>query len=170
MEKETKNILTRDYCQKELTRWVKGEIVPDIVLFGIMLSIFVPLFVLCVYIAKYILVLGIILALICTVAPIIFVYRIICDIIKMRLVKRGAFSIVRDTVCCISKGETPKKYSEDRRTVNAVYFTEHGRCTSLQTAFDLISVGDEFYLVILHAKKDQIAFAYHSMMYECKNF
>ncbi len=170
IEKQTKNILTREYCKKELIRWAKREMLPDVVLFGIMLLIFVPLFVLCVYIAKYILALGIILALICTAAPIIFVYRIVCDIRKMLLVNRGSFSIARDTACRISKGETPKKYSEGRHTVDVVYFTKHGRCTSLRTPFDLASVGDEFYLVVLHAKKDQIVFAYHSMIYECKDF
>ena len=170
MPKESKNTLTRETCQKELIRWAKGEMLLDVVLLVVMLLIFVPLFVACVYVVKYILVLGIILALICTVAPIIFVYRIICDIIKIRLVKRGGFSIARDTVCRISKGEMPKKYSEGRRTVDVVYFTKHGRCTSLRTPFDLSSLGDEFYLIILHTKKDQIVYAYHSMMYECKDF
>ena len=170
MVKETKNILTREACQKELARWAKGELRSDAVLFGIMLLIFVPLFALCVYIAKYLLVLGIVFASICTVAPIIFVYRMICDMIKIRLVKQGAFSIVRDTVCRIARGEMPKKYPESRHTVNAVYFTRHGRCTSLKAPLDLTSLGDECYLVILHSKRDQIVFAYHSMIYDCKDF
>ena len=170
MIKETKNILTRESCQKELVRWAKGEMLPDIVLLVVMLLIFVPLFVACIYLAKNILVLGIILALICTAAPVVFVYRIVCAIMKLRLVKQGAFSIVRDTVSRISRGEVPKNYSEGRRTVDVVYFTKYGRYTSLRTPFDLSSAGDEFYLVILHGKKDQIVFAYHSMMYECKDF
>lgn len=169
MTKESKNILTRENCQKELVRWAKGKLLPDVVLLMVMLLIFVPLFVACVYVAKNILVLGIILALMCTVAPAFFIYKIVRDIIKMCLVKQGAFSIVKDTVSRISKGEVPKNYSEGRHTVDAVYFTKYGRCTSLQTPFDLSSVGDEFYLVILHGKKDQIVFAYHSMMYECKD-
>ena len=170
MIKETKNILTRESCQKELVRWAKGEMLPDIVLLVVMLLIFVPLFVACIYLAKNILVLGIILALICTAAPVVFVYRIVCAIMKLRLVKQGTFSIVRDTVSRISRGEVPKNYSEGRRTVDVVYFTKYGRYTSLRTPFDLSSAGDEFYLVILHGKKDQIVFAYHSMMYECKDF
>ena len=48
MKKESKNILTRESCQKELVRWAKGEMIPDAVLLVIMLSIFVPLFVACV--------------------------------------------------------------------------------------------------------------------------
>ena len=170
MIKETKNILTRESCQKELIRWAKGEMLPDVVLLVVMLLIFVPLFVACISLAKNILVLGIILALICTAAPVVFVYRIVCAIMKLRLVKQGAFSIVRDTVSRISRGEVPKNYSEGRRTVDVVYFTKYGRYTSLRTPFDLSSAGDEFYLVILHGKKDQIVFAYHSIMYECKDF
>lgn len=170
MIKETKNILTRESCQKELIRWAKGEMLPDVVLLVVMLLIFVPLFVACISLAKNILVLGIILALICTAAPVVFVYRIVCAIMRLRLVKQGAFSIVRDTVSRISRGEVPKNYSEGRRTVDVVYFTKYGRYTSLRTPFDLSSAGDEFYLVILHGKKDQIVFAYHSMMYECNDF
>ena len=169
MIKESKNILTREACQKELIRWAKGELLPDVVLFMIMLLIFAPLFAGCVYASKYILILGVILALICIVAPAFFAYRIICDIIMMRLVKQGAFSIARDTVSRISRGEKPKSYSEGRHTVDAVYFTKYGRCTSLRTPFDLSGVGDEFYLVILHGKKKQIIFAYQSLMYECKD-
>ena len=169
MTKDSKNVLTRESCQKELIRWGKGKLLPDVVLLVIMLLIFIPLFAASIYVAKYILILGIILALICTVAPAFFVYRIVCDIIKLRLVKQGAFSVARDTVSRISKGEVPKNYSEGRRTVDAVYFTKYGRCTSIKTPFDLSSVGDEFYLVVLHGKKDQIVFAYHSMMYECKD-
>jgi hypothetical protein len=62
MTKESKNILTRESCQKELVRWAKGEMIPDVVLLMVMLLIFVPLFVACVYVAKNILVLGIILS------------------------------------------------------------------------------------------------------------
>ena len=170
MAKEDKNLLTREACQKELIRWAKEKLLPDIVLLVITLLIFVPLFVACVYVAKYILVLGMILALICAAAPAFFVYKMICDITKLRLAKKGAFSIARDTVSRISRGEVPKNYSEGRRMVDVVYFTKYGRCTSLQTPFDLSSVGDEFYLVILHGKQDQLVFAYHSMMYECKDF
>ena len=170
MTKESKNILTRESCQKELVRRAKGNLIPDIVLLVFMLLIFVPFFVACIYLAKYIFILGIILALICPIAPAFFVYRIVCDIIKLRLAKQGAFSIARDTVSRISRGEIPKKYSEGRHTVDVVYFTKYGRCTSIRTPFDLTSVGDEFYLVVLHGKKDRIAFAYHSMMYECKFF
>ena len=109
MPKETKYVLTREACYEELIRWAKGEMIPDAVLLIVMLLIFVPLFVTCVFAAKYIPVLGIILALACTVAPAFLVYKTVCDIIRLRLVRKGSFSIVRDTVSRISKGEVPKK-------------------------------------------------------------
>ena len=169
MQKESKNFLTRESCQKELIRWAKGEMFPDVVLLMVMLLIVVPLFVACVYVAKNILVLGIILALMCTIAPAFFIYKIVRDIIKMRLVKQGAFSIVKDTVSRISRGEVPKNYSEGRRTVNVIYFAKYGRCiaSKVRTPFDLSVIDDEFYLVISH-KKEEIIFAYNSVMYDCK--
>lgn len=36
-----------------------------------------------------------------------------------------------------------------------------------RAAFDIASVGDEFYLVVLHNKKKELVFAFHTMMYEC---
>ena len=171
MTKETKNIITRDICKSDLKHMAKADLLQDVVLFVIMLLIFVPFILMAVHVAKYILILGVVVALACTIAPVVFACRIILDITALRLVERGGFSIVKDTVSRLSKGEIPKKYSEGRHTVDVIYFTKYGRCTSssLKTPFDLSSVGDEFYLVVLHNKKQEIALAFHSMMYECKD-
>lgn len=168
MIKETKNILTYESCRDELARWAKGSLLPDTVLFAVMLLIFVPLFVMCIYVSKNVLVLGIVFALICTVAPIVFAFRIVGDIITLRLIKRGGFSVVEDTVCRLSKGEIPQKYSEGRASVDVIYFTKYGRYVASGMNFNLASVGDVFYLVILHTKKEKLVFAYHSIMYEYK--
>jgi hypothetical protein len=168
MIKETKNTLTYEGCRNELSRWAKGNLLPDTVLLGVMLLIFVPLFALCIYISKNVLVLGIVFALVCTVAPIVFAFRIVVDIITIRLIKRGDFSVVEDTVCRLSKGEIPQKYSEGIASVDVIYFTKYGRYVATGMNFDLASVGDVFYLVILHAKKEKLVFAYNSMMYEYK--
>ena len=168
MAKESKNLLTREFCKKELLRWAKGELLPDVVLLAIMLFVFVPFIFLSISIAKYILILGIVLALICAVVPIIFVCRIILDMIALRLVKQGGFSIVKDTVLRLSKDELSKNDSEGGQYVDVIYFSEHGRYIASGVAFDISSVGDEFYLVILHAKKEKIVFAFHSMMYDYK--
>ena len=170
MQKESKNILTRESCKAELRRLSKANLVQDSVILAVLLLIFVPLFVLSIYIAKYILLLGIALALICMIFPVLFIGRIIRDVMFSRTVDQNGFSIVKDTVSRISRDEIPKKYSEGRRTVNIICFVKYGRCVApkVRTPFDLSGVGDEFYLVILH-KNEEIVFAYNSSMYDCKD-
>lgn len=168
MEKETKNVLTLEGCKAELKRLSKARLMQDSVVLAVLLLIFVPLFLLSIYLAKYILILGIVFALICAVFPTIFVYRIIRDVTLLRRIEQNGFSIVKDTVSHISFDEVPKSYAEGRHTVNVIYFAKHGRCVAskVRTPFDLSASGDEFYLVILH-KKEEIAFAYNSIMYDC---
>ena len=80
------------------------------------------------------------------------------------MVERDEFSIVKDTVSRLSRGEP-----EGRHTVDAIYFTLNGRYVPSKTTFDLSSVDDEFYLVILHTRRNELCFAFHTMMYECKD-
>ena len=169
MQKESKNNLTREGCKIELKRLSKANLVQDLVILAILLLIFVPLFILSIYLAKYILILGIVFALICMIFPGLFIYRIIRDVMFSRTVDQNGFSIVKDTVSRISRDEIPKSYSEGRRTVNVIYFAKYGRCIApkVRTPFDLSGVGDEFYLVILNKNK-KIIFAYNLAMYECK--
>ena len=169
MQKESKTILTRQSCKIELKRLSKANLVQDLVILAILLLIFVPLFILSIYLAKYILILGIASALICMIFPVLFIYKIICAVMFSRTVEQDGFSIVKDTVSRISRDEIPKSYSEGRRTVNVIYFAKYGRCVApkVRTPFDLSGVGDEFYLVILNKNK-KIIFAYNLAMYECK--
>ena len=170
MQKESKTILTRQSCKIELKKLSKANLVQDLVILAVLLLIFVPLFILSIYLAKYILILGIAFALICMIFPVLFIGRIIRDVMFSRTVDQNGFSIVKDTVSRISRDEIPKKYSEGRRTVNVIYFVKYGRCVApkVRTPFDLSGVGDEFYLVILH-KNEEIVFAYNSSMYDCKD-
>ena len=170
MQKESKNILTRESCKAELRRLSKANLMQDSVILAVLLLIFVPLFVLSIYLAQSILILGIALALICMIFPVLFIGRIIRDVMFSRTVDQNGFLIVKDTVSRISRDEIPKNYSEGRRTVNVIYFAKYGRCVApkVRTPFDLSGVGDEFYLVILH-KNEEIVFAYNSSMYDCKD-
>ena len=170
MQKESKNNLTREGCKIELKKLSKANLVQDLVILAVLLLIFVPLFILSIYLAKYILILGIALALICAIFPVLFIGRIIRDVIFSRIIDQNGFSIVKDTVSRISRDEIPKNYSEGRYTVNVIYFAKYGRCVApkVRTPFDLSGVGDEFYLVILH-KNEEIVFAYNSSMYDCKD-
>ena len=169
MQKKSKNNLTREGCKIELKKLSKANLVQDLVILAILLLIFVPLFILSIYLAKYILILGIAFALICMIFPSLFIYRIIRDVMFSKTVNQNGFSIVKDTVSRISRDEIPKSYSEGRRTVNVIYFAKCGRCVApkVRTPFDLSCVGDEFYLVTLNKNK-KIIFAYNLAMYECK--
>ncbi|MBQ7968302.1 MAG: hypothetical protein IJ292_00575 [Clostridia bacterium] len=164
MPKESKNILTREGCQKELIRLTKGKLLHDVVLLMVMLLIFVPLAFIGLYLSKYILIFGIVTILVCAAPPLIFVYKLIYNIIKLHLVEKNKFSIVKDTISRLSKDEPM-----GRHTVDAIYFTLNGRYVPSKSTFDLSTVGDEFYLVILHTKKNELCFAFHTMMYECKD-
>lgn len=164
----SKNILTREYCKVEFKRLSKANLMHDSVLLAVLLLIFVPLFLLSIYVSKYILILGIVFALICATFPAMFVYRIIRDVMFSKMIGQNGFSIVKDTVSRVSLDEIPKSYNEGRHTVDVIYFAKHGRCIApkVRTPFELSASGDEFYLVILH-NKDEIVFAYHSIMYDC---
>ena len=168
MKAESKNILTRESCKAELMRLSQARLMQDSVVLGVLLLIFVPLFLLSMYLAKYILILGIVFALICMIFPAMLVYRIIRDVTFSKMIKQNGFSIVKDTVSRIALDEISKSYAEGRRTVNVIYFANHGRCVApkVRTPFDLSASGDEFYLVVLH-KKEEIVLAYNSIMYSC---
>ena len=165
MTQQTKNPLTRDRCKEKLYRAGRADLLQDAVLLALLLLLFVPLLFGSLRVAKGILPLGILLALLCTVPPTVFAIRIFRDATRLARIRRDGFSIVTDTVMRLSK-EIPKTYSEGRREDVVVYFAEHGRCSSLQTPIDLVSVGDTFYLVVLHEKKPRIALAYPTMLYE----
>ena len=169
MQKKSKNNLTHECCKIELKKLSKANLVQDLVILAVLLLIFVPLFILSIYLAKYILILGIAFALICAIFPVLFIYKIICAVMFSRTVDQNGFSIVKDTVSRISRDEIPKSYSEGRHTVNVIYFAKYGRCVApkVRTPFDLSGVGNEFYLVILNKNK-KIIFAYNLAMYECK--
>ena len=169
MPNESKNILTHESCKTDLRRFLKDNLVQDSVILAVLLLFFVPLFILSIFVAKYVFILGIVLALICLIFPILMAIRIIHHAKFSKTINQNGFSIVKDTVVRISRDEIPKSYSEGRRTVNVIYFAKYGRCVSskVKTPFDLSGVGDEFYLVISQ-NNDEIIFAYNSTMYDCK--
>ena len=168
MKIESKNILTRENCKAELKCSSKARLIQDSVVLAVLLLIFVPLFLLSMYLARYILILGIVFSLICAIFPAILVYRIIRDVTFSKTIEQNGFSIVKDTVSRISRDEVPKNYAEGLHTVNVIYFSKHGRCVApkVRTPFDLSAPGVEFYLVVLH-EKEEIVFAYNSIMYDC---
>ena len=160
----TKNLISREMCGKDLKHLTKADLYSDVVLLVVMLLLFVPLAFLGVYLSKYILILGIACTVICAIAPVTFIVKLINNIKIVRLVSRGGFSVVKDTVSRLSKGEVVGRNS----TADIIYFAVHGRYIPSQSTFDMTSVGDEFYLVVLHTSKRTPMFAFHSMIYEYK--
>ena len=168
MAKQTKNLITRESCQKELTRNAKEDLRSDLVFLAVALLLTIPFIIISVNVAKHILVLGILMALIFTAPPVIPICMIVHDIKELRLIASGGFSIVKDTVYSKTKGETPRKRSEGRYSVDVIYFETHGRRVASGLNFDMASVGDEFYLVVMHNKQKNIAMLFHSLMYDYK--
>ena len=166
----SKNLLTREGCKKELARLFGGTLRTDIALLVVMLLIFIPLAFLAIYVGKSIFALGFVFTLLCACAPAVFVGRTVLDILNLRLIKKDCFSIEKDIVSRLAKGEMPRNYSEGRALVNVIYFARYGRYIASGIAFDLSSVGDEFYVVILHARKEKVLLAYHTMMYDVKKW
>lgn len=159
----TKNILTRAACKKDLLNTQKALLISDAILLILMLLLFVPLICTSIYLAGPILLVGIVFALCLAIAPAIFIYKLAYDVKMLLRIKRDGFSIAKDTVCRLSRGETIGK----NKTADVIYFTDHGRYIPSQTAFDLTSIEDEYYLVVLHAKPKEAFVAFHSLMYEC---
>jgi hypothetical protein len=98
MQKESKNILTREGCKAELKRLSKEVLVKSSVILAILLLIFVPLFILSIYLTTRILILAIVLALLCVLPPAFFVYAVIRAVMLLRTIEQNGFSIVKDTV------------------------------------------------------------------------
>ena len=159
-----KNVLTRAECKKNLLNAHKALLVSDAILLLLMLVVFVPLICISIYLAGPILPVGIVFALCLAIAPAIFIYKLVHNVKTFLLIKRDGFSIVKDTVCLLSRGETIGK----NQTADVIYFTDHGRYIPSQTAFDLTSLEDEYYLGVLHSKPKVAFSAFHSLLYECR--
>ena len=84
----------------------------------------------------------------------------------MNLVNQDNFYIVKDTVLRVAI--EPKRGSGSSYG-HVITFAKNGKYLPTKQPSDLCSVGDEFYLVIIPAKKPKICFAYHTMMYECND-
>ena len=159
-----KNIISRESCKKDLAHLVKADLFSELILFGVVAVFCVPCIIGVIFLFKYVSILASVLILACAAPLALFIYKLIKNIIAVRLVKKDGFTIIKDTVCRLSKGEP----AGHRHTANVIYFTKYGRFVSEQSVFDLTSLHDEFYLVVLNDKKKEIKFAYHAMMYDCK--
>ena len=166
MMNETKETITREECEALLTHREKFRLRINVILTVFMAVLCAPIIGAALVMTKDIPILGFALALILCAPTLLFIIKIILNVKALRLISRGGYSIVKDTVFSLSRGEFQKNA---KHPVNAIYFSKYGRYVEAGVEFNITSVGDEFYLVILEGKKSEIAYAFHAKMFEYKH-
>ena len=159
----TKNRLTRAECQKKLLAENAFQLRLNFFLLAIFLTLLIFSTVACIRLFDRSWFLGIPLIIAFFVPSTIFTCKAIGNVRTLRLIERGGFSIVKDTVIGFAR-EPNRKHTEE---VDVIYLSKHGRVLPSDTAFKFSSVGDEFYVVILHNKNGAVAGTYHTKMYTC---
>ena len=166
MSKEAKNVITREFCYKELRWLTKADLFSELILLAVVSVICIPFIVLSfAFLMKYIPIISWIIIFVFAVPPSYFVYRLFCNVGRKKLVEDGKFSVLCDSVARLSRGESVRG---GRATANVVYFSRYGRYVPDRTVFEMTSVGDEFYIVVLHTSKEEMCFAYPKATYEYK--
>ena len=175
----TKNILTREFCKTELKKPVQMHLiktsilmVPYTLVFGLLLIIGIES-------------MGIMKALPLVITAIlgfcILVFIGALDVMKMRSLDRGDFRIVTDKVRGLAEGENVRRltYKNVSRFLlgkrrmpiyiaDVIYFGEHEMFIPSRTVFELSSVDDEFYIVVLNKQPRVPKLVFSTKMYECK--
>ncbi len=123
---------------------------------------FFPLILLGIYVLKTIVLFGVIAIAAFSVAPIYFIYQVIKAGISLHTAMCDGFSVVTDTVCRLAKGELRGR----NRASDVIYFSKYGSYVAGGVTFDSSSVGDTFYLVILHKRENEPVLVFHSSVYE----
>lgn len=148
MEKQTKNVITREFIEKELRFYNTAHIRSTLVLCAGLSLLFVPLTVLavCVVCGAFTAVLLeiIISVLLGAVLSAPVWINLLCLIPKLKerkLLQNGDFVIA---VCEMSYKE---KKTVRRHTENVLHFVGFEGASVASTTFDLASQGDEFYVV-----------------------
>ena len=166
MEKQTKNIITRDFIEKELRFYNTADIKSRLVLCSIFTVILLPITITSIYmisgafdntLAEIILsiVIGGIIS-----SPIWgLLLVIISALYERRMLARGDFDIVTREVSYKSE-ELVHRHLEE-----CLHFRGFNKISVGHTTFQLASAGDTFYIVHYKAKKD-IKLLYAAKMYE----
>ena len=166
MEKQTKNIITRDFVEKELRFYNTADIRYALVVCGALSLLFVPLIIVCVcgfFSLFETLWLKIILSVLFggfISAPVWgTLLSLIGSLKERKLLKNGHFNIV---VCEVQyKDEKPVQ----RHTEKFLHFYGFKEISVENVNYDLVSQRDEFYIV--HYKGDtNIKLLYSLKMYE----
>ena len=166
MEKQTKNIITREWVEKELRFYNTADIRSRLVLCSVFTVILLPITIALIWGVvesfDHVLVeifLSIFMGCI-TSSPILHFSLLIREALcEKKMLDRGEFDIVTRDVSYKSE-EMVHRHIEE-----FLYFCEFDKISVGHTTFQLASVGDEFYIVHYKGKKD-IKLFYSAKMYE----
>ena len=148
MEKQTKNVITREFIEKELRFYNTAYIRSTLVLCAGLSLLFVPLTVLavcgvCVAFTAVLLeiIISVLLGSVLSAPVWINLLCLIPKLKERKLLQNGDFVIA---VCEMSYKE---KKTVRRHTENVLHFVGFDGASVASTTFDLASQGDEFYVV-----------------------
>ncbi|MBR5453276.1 MAG: hypothetical protein IKV54_04275 [Clostridia bacterium] len=168
MEKQTKNVITRDFIEKELRFYNTADLRISLLLNSVFLPLYTILIVgLVCGIFAFInnLVLDIIISIVIVVGlgifPFILLRPLKSIISEKRQLDRGEFDII--TVEVIEK----RKQTVSRHEAKVLYFAGFEAASVSSTTYDLCQVKDEFYIVHYRGKST-IRLLYPTRMYEFK--
>lgn len=168
MEKMTKNVITREFIEKELRFYNTADIRSTLVLCGGLSLFFVPLTIGAVY-GLFALLENVYLKILLSVlvggltsAPIwINLLPLKTSLREQKLLQNGDFDIV---VCEVQYKDEKLVY---RHTEKILHFNGFKEVSVGNVNYDLVSQGDEFYIV--HYKgKTNVELLYATKMYEYK--
>lgn len=166
MENQTKNIITREFIQKELRFSNKADTSATVVLGFVLSLVFVPLTVCVVHIMiNYIAskALGSFLAVLFGVpmsAPVIILFiSLLGCLAERRRLSNGDFEIL------VLPLEYKREVFVHRHTENSLFFKDFKRISVDSTEYELASQGDKYYIV-RYNNKNIIELLYPLKMYE----
>ncbi len=168
MNKPTKEIITKDFIEKELRFYNKADIRSTLVLMGALSLFFVPLTIGVLYAIIKVFENLALKVLLCVLAggifliPIIYNFFLLQSYLEERELLRGGYFNVKAIKL---NGKSEKIVN--RRDAKFLHFEDFKEFQTEYTVYDLASVGDEFYIVHYITKRN-IKLLYPAKMYEYK--
>ena len=166
VEKQTKNIITREWVEKELRFYNTADIKAMLVLCGALSLVLIPftvgfVYAICVFVPNVALkiILSVLIGALSTAPVWINLLGLRGALSERKLLRRGEFDIAVRTVT--RKSEKPVY----RHVEEFLHFDDFEEISFGHTKFQLASHGDEFYIVHYKTRKT-IKLLYSAKMYE----
>lgn len=172
---ETKNLLTREFCKSEYKKQYKDKMRYCTGAYLILFFLGILGALLCIPLMKAFFLIGVLYFIPFACAVFVVIWQTIFEILIIKKLDRGEFSIVKDEVHRKSEGEVPdfflmrfSIFTIRNRVQDVLYFKKYGRYRPSDTVFACTDQGDTFYLMVLDDRKKTVLMVYHSDMYEYK--